>query len=250
LSIIQGGAILLSGVAAGATNTVIGSGTLITFPTLLAIGLPPLTANVSNTIGLCPGSIIGTYGYRRELKGQAQRGVALVGASLVGGATGAVLLLVLPSNAFNAIVPILIGLAVVLVIAGPTLNRRLRRNSGPHPKVAHVLWWGSLLSGVYGGYFGAAQGVLLMGMLGALSDDDIQRHNALKNLMAATVNVVAACVFVVTANPQWGPVGLVAVGSLIGGVIGARFGRRISPRLLRTFIVVVGVLAIVKLIMN
>jgi uncharacterized membrane protein YfcA len=242
-------AVLLAGIAAGTINTVVGSGTLITFPTLLALGVPPVTANVSNTVGLVPGSLSGAVGYRRELAGQRSRLLRLASASLLGGIAGAVLLLVLPASAFDAIVPVLIGIGVLLVILGPAIQRRVaarhEARGGLPDHGAPWVWPAVAGAGVYGGYFGAAQGVLLMAILGIGVDDDLQRHNATKNVLALLVNAVAAVVFIVVADVDWPVAGLIAVGSVIGGQIGASVGRRLPAALLRAVIVVVGVAALV-----
>jgi uncharacterized protein len=250
VTLLEAIAVLLAGVAAGTINTVVGSGTLITFPTLLAVGLSPVTANVSNTIGLVPGSVSGAWGYRAELSGQRGRIVRLASASFAGGLLGAVLLLVLPSSAFDAIVPVLILLGVVLVVLGPRISRRVAaraaaRGGLPHHGAGWV-WPAVGAAGVYGGYFGAAQGVLLMAILGIGVDDTLQRHNATKNVLAAIVNGVAAVLFIVVAHVDWRAVALIAVGSVIGGQIGATVGRRLSPNFLRAVIVVVGVAALVS----
>ena len=242
-------AILLAGVAAGTINTVVGSGTLITFPTLLAFGIPPVTANVSNTVGLAPGSLSGAIGYRAELTGQRRRLVRLGSASLVGGIAGALLLLVLPSSAFDAIVPVLIVLGCVLVVLGPRIQRRVAARaaqSGGLPE--HGVWWvwpAIAAAGVYGGYFGAAQGVLLMAILGIGVVDSMQRHNATKNVLALIVNGVAAVIFIFVADVNWPVAGLIALGSVIGGQIGATVGRRLPANVLRAVIVMVGVVAVV-----
>jgi uncharacterized membrane protein YfcA len=250
VTLLEAVAVLLAGVAAGTINTVVGSGTLITFPTLLAVGLSPITANVSNTIGLAPGSASGAWGYRAELAGQRGRLVRLAWASLLGGVIGAVLLLVLPSSAFDAIVPVLIALGVVLVILGPRISARVAaraeaRGGLPHHGAGWV-WPAVGAAGVYGGYFGAAQGVLLMAILGIGVDDTMQRHNATKNVLAGIVNAVAALLFIVVADVDWRAVALVAVGSVVGGQLGATIGRRLSPNFLRALIVVVGVAALVS----
>ena len=243
-------AIAAAGMAAGAINTLVGSGTLITFPVLLAFGYSPVTANVSNTVGLVFGSVSGAWGYRAELAGQRSRLIRLGSASLIGGLVGGVLLLVLPSSAFDTIVPILIGLGVVLVLLGPRISARVAaraeaRGGLPHHGAAWV-WPAVGGAGVYGGYFGAAQGVLLMAILGIGVDDTLQRHNATKNVLAAIVNGVAAVLFVVVADVDWRAAALVAVGSVVGGQLGATVGRRLSPNLLRAVIVVVGVVALVS----
>lgn len=238
-----------AGVAAGTINTVVGSGTLITFPILLAFGYAPVTANVSNTIGLVPGSVSGAVGYRRELSGQSARSLPLAVASTLGGIAGAVLLLSLSPAAFKAIVPGFIALALVLIVTQP----RLARAMGPRRRRAHqtagpVGTIAVFLSGVYGGYFGAAQGIMLLAILGLAIDDALQRINALKVILAGLVNLVAGMIFAVAAHVAWGAAGLIAAGSVIGGAIGARQGRRLPPAALRAVIVVVGVIAIVRLV--
>lgn len=246
-------AVLVAGMAAGTINTVVGSGTLITFPVLLAFGLPPVTANVSNTIGLVPGSISGVIGYRRELAGQGARLARLGVASLVGGLIGAVLLLRLPEGAFAAIVPVLIILALVLVVVQPRLSRWVARRREREAAPEHggpVLFGAVCATGVYGGYFGAAQGVLLMGLLGVFVHDDMQRLNAVKNVLALIVNAVAAVFFLVVAEVSWEAVGLIAAGSIVGGQIGAKVGRRLPPAVLRGVIVVVGLVAVVRLLLG
>ena len=244
--------IALAGVAAGTINTVVGSGTLITFPTLLAFGVPPVTANVSNTVGLVPGSMSGVFGYRRELAGQGARVLRLGAASLVGGVAGALLLLWLPSSAFDAIVPALIALGVVLVVLGPRIQRSVAARAESRGGIPdHGVWWvwpAVAAAGVYGGYFGAAQGVLLMAILGIGVADSMQRHTATKNVLALIVNAVAALVFIAVADIDWTVAGLIAIGSVVGGQIGATVGRRLPPVLLRAVIATVGVVALVVLL--
>ena len=235
--------ITLAGGGAGFVNTLAGSGTLITFPTLLAFGVPPVTANVSNNIGLVPGAASGVVGWRRELIGQRARVLRLAPASLLGGVTGAVLLLALPASAFQAIVPALIAIGVLLVAFQPVL---MRGATAPH-RTRGEAWWlwpGVAATGVYGGYFGAAQGVLLMGLLGLGTDDDLHRDNALKNVLATLVNAVAATIFIFAADVDWLIVVLIAGGSVVGALVGAKVGRRMPAYLLRGFIVVVGLTAL------
>jgi len=248
-------AIALAGVAAGAINAVVGSGTLITFPTLLAFGFPPVTANVSNNIGLVPGGVSATWGYREELGGQRRRIAMLGPMSLLGAVTGALLLLRLPAAAFQTIVPVLLAISLVLVVAQPRIQAGVAAHRARHGTTAgrgHDLlaMAGTYLAGIYGGYFGAAQGVLLIGVLGSLLPESLQRVNALKNLLSLIVNGVAAVVFVTVAFDKidWRVVALIAVGSMVGGFLGARYGRKLPPVALRSLIVVVGVVAIGRVV--
>jgi uncharacterized membrane protein YfcA len=255
LSIWEALAVFAAGVGAGTINTIVGSGTLITFPVLLATGLPPITANVSNALGLVPGSISGAIGYRAELRGQTRRVLRLGITGLLGGLAGAVLLLALPSEAFATIVPVLIALALILIILQPRLakavqRRHAARGTEPHPHGGPALHTGLLLASAYGGYFGAAQGILYLSLMGLLLDDSLQRMNAVKNVLGAVVNGVAAVFFLFVAEFDWTAVLLIAVGSALGGQLGARVGRRLKPQVLRAFIVVVGSIAIVQLLLR
>jgi len=244
-------AIAIAGLAAGTINTVVGSGTLITFPVLLAFGYAPVTANVSNTIGLVPGSVSGAVGYRRELAGQRARAVRFGAMSVAGGITGAVLLLVLPASAFEAIVPVFIAMALVLTLLQPRLSAWLvRREVDLERRGAVLAPLAIYLTGVYGGYFGAAQGILLLAILGVALAQDLQRTNALKNVLAGLVNGVAGVYFVFAAHVAWAPAAIIACTSIVGAQVGARYGRRLPPRALRGVIVVVGVFAIVELLID
>ncbi len=292
--LLQALAIFAAGLAAGTINTVVGSGTLITFPTLLAFGYPPVLANVSNNVGLVPGVASGVHGYRHELVGQRRRVIRLGSASLLGGLVGAILLLVLPAGAFKAIVPVLIGIALVMVVFQPRLakwvaaRQRGRAAATPGPVTPDgtapdsaggaggvsgpggapaavgvvdavdqqaalqvggpVLWVLVFLSGIYGGYFGAAQGALLIGLMGVAFTDSLQRINAVKNCLAGLVNGTAAVVFVFATHIDWGAAGLIAAGSIIGGQVGAKVGRKLPPWGLRVAIICVGIAALVKLL--
>ncbi|GAA2517169.1 sulfite exporter TauE/SafE family protein [Streptomyces levis] len=244
-------AVLAAGTGAGAVNAVVGSGTLITFPVLLATGLPPVTATVSNGLGLVPGSISAVIGYREELRGQGRRALLLGIGAVLGGLAGAVLLLTLPASAFERIVPVLVGLALVLVACQPLIARRLRRRpagSRTRRDGGPLLFTGMALASVYGGYFSAAQGIIYVSLMGMLLDDTLQRLNAVKNVLAAVVSTVAAVVFLFFAEFDWTAVVLIAAGSALGGLIGARVGRRFSPAVLRALIVSVGTLALVHLV--
>lgn len=239
--------IAIAGVWAGTINTVVGSGTLVTFPVLVALGYPPVTATTSNAIGLVPGSITGAYGYRAEITGSARRLVRWSVMSALGAVGGTALLLSLPEDAFETIVPFLVGLALLLVVVQPMLTtwlRGTRADTRPTWPLLPLIF----LVGVYGGYFTAAQGILLVGVMGLLLDEPLQRLNGYKNVLAAVVNVVAGAVYAVVAPVSWPVVAILAVSSTIGGVVGARIGRRLSPLVLRIVIVVVGLVAIVRLV--
>ena len=236
-----------AGLFAGTINTIVGSGSLLTFPVLVGLGYSPFVANVSNTIGLVPGSASGAYGYRNELRGQGGRAKSLGAAALAGGLVGAVLLLVFPGS-FQAVVPWLVLVAVALVVVQPRLARRL---ADADAQTGATSWWMRLAvgaTGVYGGYFGAAQGVLLIGLLGLGIADRLQRLNGLKNVLALLINGVAAVLFILLAPVAWLPAALIAVSSTVGGQIGARVGRRLPAPVLRGVIVVAGIAVAVKLL--
>lgn len=278
----EAAALFGAGLAAGTINTIVGSGTLITFPTLLAFGYPPVVANVTNTVGLVPGAASGIHGYRAEIAEFRERGprlARLVIASLLGGTTGALLLLVLPPGAFKAIVPVLIVVALVLIVVQPRLSRWLQARraaagsdaeavagpGGSSAPVAVSAGQGGLLvaaavfgSGMYGGYFGAAQGVLLLSILGLTYTDRLQVLNGVKNVLAFAVNGIAAVIFIVAGalpgsgpdHPSvvWSAALAIAAGSVLGGQVGARVGRRLPPTALRGLIVVVGLVAVVNML--
>jgi uncharacterized membrane protein YfcA len=237
-----------AGIAAGTINTVVGSGSLVTFPTLLALGYPPVVANITNNIGVFPGSISGAFAYRRELKGQLRGVLPLAAFSAAGGLAGAVLLLVLPASAFDAIVPVLIIAACVLVLLSPWLKRWAVRHQ-PDSRATRAqragLKTGAGLTGVYGGYFGAAQGVILLALLSVLLPGDLQKANAYKNVLAATANGAAAIVFAFTTQVAWLAALIIAVGAIIGGQIGGRIGRRLPAVYYRIVIVLIGAIAVV-----
>ena len=252
MSALEAVAILLAGFGAGTINAVVGSGTLITFPTLLWAGYAPVTANVSNTLGLVPGGVAGSWGYRREIVGAGPTLRRLLPMSVLGAALGAVLVIVLPPGVFEAAVPVLIGVGALLVVAGPRLQAALaaRRPRTPGPADARTpgiaLLVGILLAGMYGGYFGAAQGVILIGLMSLLTTDPLQRINGYKNVLATVANVVGAITFLIIAPDRivWPVVGLIALGSIAGGLAGAAVGRRIPTTPLRVVVLVISVVAI------
>jgi uncharacterized protein len=262
LTLAKGALIALAGCAAGFINAIVGSGTLISFPTLLGAGFERVAANMANNIGLAPGSFSAVVGYRRELAGQRRRLSILGPASVLGGLTGALLLLTLPSTAFKTVVPFLVLLGVALVIAQPFVQKRVkarRAASGVEtdalgaPTVEHIgpaLIFVVFLTGIYGGYFGAGQGVILTGLLGMALTEDMQRINAAKNVLAGLVNGVAAIVFIALRPISWAPAILIAVGSVLGAQIGAKVGRRIQPNILRALIVLIGLVVAIKLLIS
>jgi uncharacterized membrane protein YfcA len=250
--------ILIAGIGAGTINAVVGSGTLITFPTLIAFGFPPVVATMSNAVGQIPGGLSASWGYRRELEGQGPRIRQLLPASLLGAITGSWLLLHLPPTVFEVIVPALLELAMILVITQPFIQRWVRRRKAAagldHTVLTArqnvLLVIAVYLIGVYGGYFTAAEGVLMVGVMGAMLPESLQRINAIKNVLTAVVNVVAAAAYTMFRFHEinWAAAGLIAVGTLIGGFVGSSFGRRLHPVALRCIIVVLGSVAIWRLL--
>jgi uncharacterized membrane protein YfcA len=250
--------ILLAGVGAGAINAVVGSGTLITFPTLVAMGYPPVTSTMSNAVGLVAGNMSGTWGYRRELQGQWNRLRWQIPASVIGAILGAWLLLHLPEKLFTAVVPVLLIIALVLVVIGPRIQAWAQERAAKAGQLAEHISRGRMAAvvsstfavAVYGGYFTAAQGILLVGAMGALLPESVQRMNAAKNLLTLIVNLVAALAYTMVAfhRINWAVAGLIAIGSLLGGWLGARYGRRLSPNALRAVIVIVGLIGLYRLL--
>ncbi len=246
--------VILAGAWAGTINAIVGSGSLVTFPVLLVLGYPPVTANVSNNLGLVAGGVTASYGYRRELVGQSRSLLRMVPMSVVGSTVGALLLLVLPASAFSAIVPVLIVFGLLMVAFGPRIqawSKAHHHESGGRSRWQQpALMVSVAVAGVYGGYFGAAQGIILMGLLGILGAGDLQTLNGIKNVLGTCVNVVAAVVFLVVARDHidWWVVLFITIGSVVGGVLGSSIGRRLPAPVLRAVILVVGVIGIVKLI--
>ncbi len=234
MSLLEALAVTLAGFAAGGVNVIVGSGSLITFPTLLAVGYPSVVANVSNTVGLVPGGISGVIGYRRELRGLWRRTLILACGTSVGALGGGILLLELPGSVFDAVVPVLIIVACVLMA--------IRRTPSAHADAEHTAAGtvAAFGTGIYGGYFGAAQGIILMSLLRFCFPDDLQRLNAIKNVLAGVANAVAAILFIAVAEVAWSAAGLIAVGSIVGAQVGARYGRRVPSEVLRWIVVIGG----------
>lgn len=258
MELLSGVLVFFAGLWAGTINSVVGSGTLVTFPVLIALGITPVTASISNAMGLVAGNAAGAWGYRKELAGRGKQLLRLLPASLLGGITGAWLLLHLPEKVFHYAAPALIVLALLMVVFQPKLQQWVRnREENPehairdrsHRTVLIVLVY---LAGVYGGYFVAAQGILLVGILGVFMTGTIQNANAMKNILVLGVNIVAAASYLLFAfgRINWAVVGIIAVSSLIGGVVGSRVGRRLSPPVLRGVIFALGLVALGFMVAN
>lgn len=255
---LEAGIIFVAGVWAGGINVIVGSGTLVTFPTLLLFGYPPLVANVSNNLGMVAGGISGIYGYRDELRPNQAILKRLSPASIVGALVGALLLLILPADSFKAIVPVLIAIGILMVVLGPTLQRRAaqknaelgREEAAQSTQSQLVLTGGIFLLGVYGGYFGAGQGILLVGLMSMVLTTGLQQITAIKNVLATIANAVAALTFIIVAWHliDWTAVALIGSGAFVGGYVGARIGRKLPPAVLRSIIVIIGVVAMIKIL--
>ena len=241
---------LVAGFAAGGINAVIGSGTLITFPTLLAVGYPPIVANVSNNLGLVPGAASAALGYRRELRGSRSRLLRFAPATITGAIIGSVLLLSLPEDSFKRIVPVLIAISLLLIVFQPRISRwATARREAAEPHGGPLLLGGIFGTGIYGGYFGAGQGILLFAALAISLPDDLRELNAVRAELAGIANATAAVVFVLVADVAYLPVLLIAVGSTAGGLFGAGVGRRLPDPALRATVVVIGIAAILHLVL-
>ena len=242
--------VLVAGFGAGTINAVIGSGTLITFPVLLAVGYPPVVANVSNNIGLVPGAASSAVAYKRELEGTRSQLMRYAPATIAGSIAGAALLLSLPPDSFKAIVPVLIAIALVLVVAQPRISRWVEARREVHrPHGGPLLLVGIFGIGIYGGYFGGGQGILLFALLASSLVQDLRSVNAVRAVLTGFANATAALIFVFAADVAWLAVLLIALGSTAGGVFGASIGRRLPDPILRAVIVVVGLAAIAQLVL-
>jgi uncharacterized membrane protein YfcA len=230
-----------AGFLAGALNAAAGGGSLISFPALIAVGYPPLTANVTNNIAVAPGYVTGATGYRRELRGQGHRILPLTVASAIGSLVGVGLILISSQSAFESIVPFLVLAACVLLAFQPAITRRLEEHSGDRNRPGSGVLAGQALAAVYGGYFSAALGVVVLAVLGLAFDDTLQRLNALKALLQLIIGAVSAVGFALVTPVAWTAVAVVAPASVAGGEVGARLARRVSDRALRVGIVTYGV---------
>ena len=238
-----------AGFLAGAVNAVAGGGSLISFPALLAVGQPAVTANVTNAVAVVPGYLGGTIGYRRELQGQRRRAVGLAATSIVGAVCGAILLLVSSEKLFKAIVPFLVLFSAALLAAQPLMSKLTRgpRRGGEHTVRLHAMNFGAA---VYGGYFGAGLGIMLLAVLGLSIDDELQRLNALKGLLSLVIGLVAAAYFAIFGPVQWDAAAVMAVTSLGGGQAGVVLARRLDDRVLRWVVVAFGTAVGIALFFN
>jgi uncharacterized protein len=236
-------------VAAGAINALAGGGTLITFPTLLALGVPPITANVTNTVALCPGFIGGILAQFKDLTGQKRRFWKFLGASTAGGIMGSTLLLCTGERAFMALVPYLIlAASCLLAVQGLIRIWLVRRSGSPDVKRGSETWAVILagLAAIYGGYFGVAMSVVVLSLLGLMINDTLTRLNAIKQTVAFGANGAAAVLFIFSGKVAWIIALVMAVGALVGGTLGGRLAGRIKPDTLRWTVVSIGiVLAII-----
>jgi uncharacterized protein len=243
--------VAVAGLAAGAVNAAAGGGTLISFPALLATGMPAITANITSSVGLVTGYVGGAVGYRRELRGQQHRIRSLFFSAIVGGIAGAVILLVTPPSAFRAVVPFLVLLSCFLLGVQPFVSKWLltRREAAPNPQteITPLLHVGLLFAAAYGSYFGAGLGVLLLALLGMLLNDDLQRLNGLKSVLSFIVNLVGVLIFVVSGNVAWAFAAILLVTSYVGGMLGAWIARLLKPAVLRYAVVILGVCVAVAL---
>ncbi|MGO8862428.1 MAG: sulfite exporter TauE/SafE family protein [Acidimicrobiales bacterium] len=241
--------LLLGGLGAGVFNGVAGGGSLISFPLLLALGYPALTANITNTVGIWPGYVGGAAGFRKEISGQRERLVSLGAVAALGGIAGALLLLTTSSAAFRSIVPWLVLGASILFAVQPLLKRALGGTAHTPPRTRPILLaGGTFAASVYGGYFGAGLGVMLLAILGLALPDSIVRTSGLRTALSILVNGVAAVVFLIHGGLAWEAVGLLAAGSLVGGWVGARVALSIPPWALRAVVVAIGLATAVKLL--
>ena len=248
MSILDLIAVGLAAVAGGFVNAIAGGGTLITFPMLTAVGVPPVIANVTNTVALCPGYVGGTYAQRRDLQGQKKRIWMLLPTGILGGITGGVLLLSTSDATFRKLIPYLILTAVILLAFQDQMrNAVMARMSGSDRTHPHESWSIPLifLAAIYGGYFGAGLGVMMLAVLGLVLDDSLTRLNALKQSLSFVINIAAALFFLFSGKVLWTASAVMAVGALAGGMLGGRVVTRIQPIVLRWIVIGVGLVVAV-----
>lgn len=246
--------VLVAGLGAGVLVSTVGVASLLSFPVLVALGIPPVVANASNTVGLIPAGLSGSFGYGEELREHPRVTVAVLSTCACGAAAGAVLLLGLPAGVFEAVVPWLILFTCLLVGAQPTISAWVRRRRPdpdahrPRTLMSPVTAVFAALTGVYGGYFGAGAGVMMVAVLGLGLDLELRIVNALKTLAVLAANVVAGLIFVLVAELDWIAVALLGIGSVFGGYLGARVGRKLPPTLFRVLVVCAGIIAAVTML--
>jgi uncharacterized membrane protein YfcA len=240
--------IALAGLGAGLINGIAGGGSLVSFPALIAVGHSALVANVTSSVGIWTGYLGGVAGFRAELASQAGRVRALAPVALAGGLAGAVLLLVTPSDLFRDLAPILILLACALFALQPRLAARVRTRPAASAVLSRPAVVGTFAAAIYGGYFGAGLGVILLAVLGLALDDELVRINGLRGVLALLVNTIAVLVFAVRADVAWGAAGILSVTALVGGYAGARLSRRMPVPVLRAFVITFGVVAAFRLL--
>jgi uncharacterized membrane protein YfcA len=229
--------------AAGAINSVAGGGSLVSFPTLVWLGLPSVTANATNTVSIWPGAIGSTWGYRRELQNIEHRMYLLVAPSLLGGVTGALLLRLTPTDLFDRLVPVLILFATCLFMLQEPIQRLFNRSAREDHRGSRWMAGGilfQLLVGIYGGYFGAGIGILMLAALAIMGHDDIHQMNGFKNLLAGFVNGIAALYFIWMRMVSWPDVGVMATGAILGGALGAGIARRLGQVTVRRIVIAIG----------
>jgi hypothetical protein len=234
--------VLVTAVVAGGINSVAGGGSLLTFPTLIWLGVPSINANATNTVAIWPGTLGSMWGYRREMRGVDPRVYTLVVPSVAGSIVGAVLLFYTPTGVFDRLVPALIAFATVLFMVQEPLQRRLNWTVA-HDAHSHWLSWTmfyQFLVGVYGGYFGAGIGILMLAALSLMGHTDIHQMNGLKNLLATCINAVAAIYFMFAGLVFWGDAIVMSIGTVVGGVGGALLARRMNRDAVRRLVVIIG----------
>lgn len=251
MSALEALVVLAAGLGAGILSSTVGVASLLSFPVLVALGLPPVTANVSNTLGLVPGGLGGVVGYREEVREAGAIAKVIIVVCALGAILGAVLLLGLPPGVFEAVVPYLILFTCLLVGVQPRIARWLRarheRRHGETLSARHHMSPATTVfatvTGVYGGYFGAGAGVMMVAVLGIGTDLELRIVNGLKTLSLMVGNIVAGLIFVFVADPRWDVAALLAAGSLVGGYVGARIGRKLPDAVFRWAVVAAGIVA-------